>query len=230
MAGATLPPISRSAWPTVSPELPRHTFVCVDVASRWIPLGDTPVERLRTWLEADRPAVAARLQGDEPSGFLRLGVALPLSTGKQRLSFAAPRSAIKHVRGTLTLSEIVDACPASWQRDVRSLLAIAHAIALEARVYGSFAWQALTGDLYVSPASDIDLVWRPCSTGQFDALTDALLRWERSTSRRADGEVVLPSGDAVCWRELSSESTRVLVKSGSSVALRARSDCLAALA
>jgi phosphoribosyl-dephospho-CoA transferase len=188
------------------------------------------VERVRAWLEAGRPAVAARLQGDEPPGFLRFGIALPLSAGKQRLSFAAPRSAIKHSRGSLELREIVDRCPRSWQDDLRGLLADASAIALEPHVYGSFAWQALTGDRYVGPASDIDLVWRPRSTGQLDALTAALLRWERSSGRRADGEVVLSSGDAVCWRELSSETTRVLVKSASSVALRARSDCLAALA
>ena len=214
----------------MSPELPRHSLVWIDAAAHWIALCKTPVARLRAWLEADRPAVAARLQGDEPASFVRLGIALPPSMGKQRLSFAAPRSAIKHVRGTLLLREIVDAFPASWLDDVRSLLAIASAIALEPRVYGSFAWQALTGDRYVGPTSDIDLVWRPCSTGQLDALTAALLRWERSTGRRADGEVVLPSGDAVCWRELSSESSRVLVKSASSVALRARSDCLATLA
>ena len=222
-----MPPILRSAWPTVSPELRRHTLVWVDASARWAALGDTPVESLRAWLEADRPAVAARLQGDEPTGFLRLGIALP---GKRRLALAAPRTAIKQVRDALVLREIVDWCPVSWQGDIRGLLAIASQIALEPRVYGSFAWQALTGDIYVGPTSDIDLLWRPRSAPQFHALTAALFCWERSTGRRADGEVVLSSGDAVCWRELSSESMRVLVKSGSSVALRARSDCVAAIA
>jgi phosphoribosyl-dephospho-CoA transferase len=214
----------------VLPELPRHALGWVDASAHWIALGESSVESLRTWLAADRPAVAARFQGDEPPGFLRLGVALPPSTGKQRLSFAAPRSAIKRTRSALSLREIADSCPADWQGDVRDLLTMASALTLDPRVYGSFAWQALTGDRYVGPESDIDLAWHPRSGAQLHALTAALLHWERSTGRRADGEVVLPGGDAVCWRELASQCTRVLVKSHASIVLRTRSDCLAALA
>jgi phosphoribosyl-dephospho-CoA transferase len=138
--------------------------------------------------------------------------------------------AITHVRDALTLREVVESCPIEWQDAARDLAAISTAIALEPRVYGSFAWQALTGDCYVAPTSDIDLAWRPRSAGQHEALTAALLRWELSTGRRADGEVLLPGGEAVCWRELANESARILFKSGSSVALRARADFLAALA
>jgi phosphoribosyl-dephospho-CoA transferase len=225
-----LPPISRIAWPAVLPELPRHTLVWIDASAPWVALGGAPREHLRAWLDTGRPAVAARLLGDEPAGFVRLGVALPPSTGKQRLGFAVPRSAIKRVRDALTLREIADASPVEWQDAVRGLLDIASAISLEPRVYGSFAWQALTRERYVGPASDIDLAWRPRSAAQLDALTAGLVRWERSTGRRADGEVVLPSGDAVCWRELAGERARILVKSRSSVALRERSDFLAALA
>ena len=110
------------------------------------------------------------------------------------------------------------------------LAALARAIAVDPGVYGSFAWQALTGERYLAPGSDIDLLWRPRDTAQLDSLIAALIEWEQETGRRADGEVLLANGDAVCWRELASGSARVLVKSDAAVALRERADFLAACA
>lgn len=100
-------------------------------------------------------------------------------------------------------------------------------IGLEPCVYGSFAWQALTEECYVTPKSDLDLIWRPRSFPQLNALFSALPKWEMTSGRRADGEIVLPSGDAVCWRELASKAPRILVKSHSSVELRSRAELLA---
>jgi len=174
--------------------------------------------------------VVARRQGDEPDDCLRLGVALPASEGKRRLCLAAPRSSIQSHRGPLSLREVIDAGPGDWNDALHRLAEAADAIALEPGVYGSFAWQVLTGQGYLTSSSDIDLLWRPRSAAQLDALTGLLFRWERETGRRADGEVLLPDGDAACWRELRRESPRVLVKSHASVALRARSDLLNAFA
>ena len=230
MADASLPQTSLNAWPTVSPELPRHTLVWLRAGAPWVALSGASERRVRAWLCARLPAVVARRQGDEPENFLRLGVALPASEGKQRLCFSAPFSLIETHRGPLSLPEVSESCPGNWKDALRHLIAVTRAIALEPCVYGSFAWQALTGERYVSPNSDIDLLWRPRDAAQVDALIATMVRWEQVTCRRADGEVLLANGDAVCWRELASGSSRILVKSDASVALRARLDFLAAFA
>ena len=97
-------------------------------------------------------------------------------------------------------------------------------------MYGSFAWQALTRERYVDGNSDIDLLWRPQREAEIAALIATLTEWERLVRRRADGEVLLPNGDAVCWRELAGESKHVLVKSQSAVALHGRAEVLAQFA
>lgn len=141
-----------------------------------------------------------------------------------------PLSSIDCHRGPLSLREVIESCPRDWQDALRHLIVVTRAIRLEPCVYGSFAWQALTGKRYLAPGSDIDLLWRPRDAAQLDKLIATLIRWEQVTGRRADGEVLLSNGDAVCWRELASESSRILVKSDASVALRERSDFLAAFA
>ena len=174
--------------------------------------------------------VVARRQGDEPDHYLRLGVALPPSECKERLSLAAPLSSIDRHRGPLSLKEVIASCPGDWKDALFRLVALSRAIALEPGVYGSFTWQALTGERYLVPSSDIDLLWRPRDSAQLDKLIATMIRWEQETGRRADGEVLHSNGDAVCWRELASGSSRILVKSDASVALRERSDFLAAFA
>jgi phosphoribosyl-dephospho-CoA transferase len=54
-------------------------------------------------------------------------------------------------------------------------------------------------------------------------LTDGLrllVEWQAETTLQADGEVLLPDGAAVAWRELIRQQRRVLVKHAGGVALR----------
>jgi phosphoribosyl-dephospho-CoA transferase len=208
-------------------DLPRHTLVWLKRGSAWTALSGSPSWLLDEWFRAYRPAVIARRQGDEPAGWLRLGVPLPPARGKQRLSLAVHPLSVEEVRAPLALTDVIGCCPPEWMAPLQSLRAMARDVGLTPGVYGSFAWQALTGERYVGPGSDIDLVWHPQDATQLAALLGMLARWEESAQRRADGEIVLPNGDAVCWRELAGESSRLLVKSALAVALHRRSDVLA---
>ena len=63
-------------------------------------------------------------------------------------------------------------------------------IDLELRVFGSLAWQALSGLQYLTPQSDIDLLWHPLSNAQLQQGIALLARWEQDHGLRADGEVL----------------------------------------
>jgi phosphoribosyl-dephospho-CoA transferase len=208
-------------------DLPRHTLVWLKRRSAWMPLSGSPSSLLGEWFRARRPAVIARRQGDEPAGWLRLGIALPPSRGKLRLSLAVHPLSIEQVRAPLALTDVIGCCPPEWMAPLQSLRATACDVGLAPGVYGSFAWQALTRERYVGPGSDIDLVWHPRDATQLAALLGMLAHWEESVRRRADGEIVMPNGDAVCWRELAGDSRRLLVKSASAVALHPQKEVLA---
>jgi phosphoribosyl-dephospho-CoA transferase len=209
------------------PDLPRHTLVQLASEASWLTMPGSSSPCLRKWFAAGRPAMVARRHGDEPADFVRLGVALP---GKRRLSLAVHPSRIAHSRAPLSLPEVMKACPAEWAASLQLLNSLTLRTQLQPGVYGSFAWQALTRECYVDESSDIDLLWAPASAAEVDTVITVLTEWERCTQRRADGEVLMPNGGAVCWRELAGASRHVLVKSQSTVALRSRADVLAQFA
>ena len=156
-----------------------------------------------------------------------MGVALPPAEGKQRLSIAVSAASVARWRPPLSLREVMGCSPADWRHALELLLTLAEEIGLEPLVYGSFAWHALTGEKYITAESDLDLIWRPQTSAELASLLAALPRWENSTGRCADGEVLLPSGAGVCWRELAGVTSRVLVKSHSTAELRPRAEIFA---
>lgn len=90
-------------------------------------------------------------------------------------------------------------------------------------MFGSLAWQALSGLNYMTPQSDIDLLWHPLSHMQLQQGIALLARWEQDHGLRADGEVLFGINSAVSWREWaalkSGDNQRVLVKRASSAEL-----------
>ena len=87
------------------------------------------------------------------------------------------------------------------------------------QVYGSFAWEALTGMSYVRPNSDLDLRVevpdREIAVAVARALNALLL------PMRVDGELAFPDGSAIAWREYllwtERKVDRMLVKTRTSV-------------
>ena len=94
---------------------------------------------------------------------------------------------------------------------------------IELRVFGSLAWQALSGLPYLTSQSDIDLLWHPKSRRQLQQGIELLACWEQTSGLRADGEVLFGGTSAVSWREWSALQTgderRVMVKRESSAEL-----------
>ena len=187
------------------------------------------------WLAADRPLVVAR----QPCGAalpdsISVGLALPPAQGKRRIGLIVAMQDIVRHTPPLRLSDAIAHAPAGWQPALAELEAVAIQNDLELRVFGSLAWQALSGLNYMTPQSDIDLLWHPLSHMQLQQGIALLARWEQDHGLRADGEVLFGGSSAVSWREWSTlksgDDQRVLVKRESGAKLVAARELLELLA
>jgi phosphoribosyl-dephospho-CoA transferase len=165
---------------------------------------------------------------------LAVGLALPPALGKCRIALrVASHDLVRHAP-PLRLAEVIPHAPAAWQPALAELHDAAINIGIDLRVFGSFSWQSLSGLSYLSPQSDIDLLWHPLSHAQLQQGIALLARWEQSSGMRADGEVLFGGSSAVSWREWwqlkSGGDQRVLVKRDHSAELVAARELLALLA
>jgi phosphoribosyl-dephospho-CoA transferase len=180
-------------------------------------------EAVAALLAAGSPLVVRRqppLDGasSASSPTLALGMPLPPAQGRQRLAFAVPATAI--VRGSPP-PRLADAIPnlrTAWRAPLTDLACEAQAAGIELRLFGSAAWEALTGRPYLTENSDIDLIWRPVDADEIDAGIALLLAWESDSGLSADGEILFGDDAAVAWREWAriaearEGAQRVLVK------------------
>ena len=145
-----------------------------------------------------------------------MGLALPPAQGKRRIALSVHTHDIIRYTPPMLLADAIAHAPAEWQPALAELDAAATNLDIELRVFGSLAWQALSGLQYLTPQSDIDLLWHPLSNAQVQQGIALLAQWERSSGLRADGEVLFGGSSAVSWREWatlkSGDDQRVLVK------------------
>jgi phosphoribosyl-dephospho-CoA transferase len=176
----------------------------------------------RDWIAAGRPLVAARqaLAGER----VLLGLCLPLAQQRKRLSIQVGRSAVVEIRRPLSIEHCCPRLPAVDAEVLRRLAARAVTCSARAGVFGSLAWEALSGENYRHAESDIDLIVDVETMAQFDAMLSALQQAAGQLSCRLDGEIRFPDGNAVAWREVAanreSPAAAVLVKGPQEVALQ----------
>jgi phosphoribosyl-dephospho-CoA transferase len=210
------------------PKIGRHTLVWIRPECRALAAAQVTDDAMHTqvtaWLAADRPLVVARQPcGEALSDTISVGLALPPAQGKRRIALSVAAHDIVRYTPPLRLSDAIAHAPAKWQPALAELNAAATNIYIELRVFGSLAWQALSGLSYLTPQSDIDLLWHPLSNMQLQQGIALLARWEQASGLRADGEVLFGGSSAVSWREWatlrSGADQRVLVKRVSSAGL-----------
>ncbi|RIA21822.1 phosphoribosyl-dephospho-CoA transferase [Stenotrophomonas sp. AG209] len=203
--------------------LPRHTLVWLSAHAGWQADISAHEPRLADWFAQGLPAIVARRAADDADPRLRLGVPLPPAEGKLRLALRVPAHDVMRTAPPPTLQTVLEGdLVQDWQRPLQALQDIA-----EARVFGAFAWQYLTGLHYVHARSDIDLLWRIDTTAQADALAAKLQAWEAGYGRRVDGELCLADGAAVNWREYAGRGREILVKRPEGAALELRESVFA---
>jgi phosphoribosyl-dephospho-CoA transferase len=185
---------------------------------------------LKLWEGQDWPAVVRRMDIGTQDDEICLGLPLPPdedSGEKVRISL---RAHVGHISKAAPAVDLRAALRSSgpWRERLTALEQDAAGMGL--RVYGSLAMQALTGLLYVSPASDVDVLFHPTSRKQLDDGVALLSR--HAAQLPLDGEIVFPGGQAVSWKEwrmAMAHPAKVIVKELLSVRLADTASLLATL-
>jgi phosphoribosyl-dephospho-CoA transferase len=188
-------------WATLSPDWPRALVA---------PLSPAAHGAVAAWDPTRRPLVVARALPSDPADAVRLGLALP---GRGRVGLAVREAALAARRPAPLLEDALAVAPAEWRPLLAGVAADLRRAGVPPRVHGSLAWQHLAAEpsrAFLTPSSDVDLLLAPPGWRELEAAL-ALLGGRRG-SPRLDGEVLLPGGRAVSWRELASGAARVLVK------------------
>jgi phosphoribosyl-dephospho-CoA transferase len=203
----------------------RHDLVYLRPDAAWSAPGAAAGSPLWSaaaqWIAAGRPLVVARQPGAD--GQRRLGLSLPLAQDRQRLAILVESAAIVRWRPPLPVEHCLSRLPAEQAAPLLELAGRAAACAARLGVFGSLAWEVLSGEAYRHAESDIDLICDVATPAQFAALLAALHCAAERLPCRLDGEIRFPDGNAVAWREivanLKHPAAAVLVKGPSEVAL-----------
>ena len=120
-----------------------------------------------------------------------------------------------------TIPMVLSVAPLEWKP---SLDRLAQTIRVPYGVFGSLAWQYFSNDpsvTYLRQNSDLDLVFYPKTWEDVECFLKDLAAFDQSGAvPRIDGEIVLPDGCAVSWRELANRPVQVLIKGHDLVELR----------
>lgn len=207
--------------------LRRHTLVWLSPEAAHA-VSPAQAARVRAWFAQGFPAIVARRPAGTPADPLHLGVPLPPAEAKQRLAVRVREADIARSAALPMLEGVIASAPVAWRPALVALAQQAHAGGFAPRVFGAFAWQALTGLDYVHDGSDLDLLWEIETAAQAEAIVAMLFDWETRHGHRADGELRLPDGRAVNWREYAAGASRVLVKTEDDARLASRADLFSA--
>ncbi|AJX31612.1 malonate decarboxylase holo-[acyl-carrier-protein] synthase [Burkholderia oklahomensis] len=239
-----------SRAPAADAPLVRHTLVRVR-ADAWRGLlaardGVDALPFVRDWAARGWPLIVRRRSPCDAG--VPLGLPLPPSAGKRRIAFAAAREHIDAVCALPALADVEHEAPLAWRPTLAGLRALAGAHRVDCRVFGSLAWQTLTGLRYLRDGSDLDIVLMPSRSSaslpgplpvssasasasasfsssvplQREAIASflsALAELDAHAPMRIDGELLRADGAGVNWRELHAGEHEVAMKTATGVEL-----------
>ena len=185
------------------------------------------------WAELGRSVIVRRRLPGDGAHDVTAALPLPPSCGTRRIAICFPPGAELSALPPVLLRDVAAAAPDAWQQVIATLVAAGESIGVAPCVFGSLLWQHATGLPYLTPQSDLDLLWPVADEAAAEALAQTLIRLDGSAPIRLDGELVLPDGAGVNWRELAEadvpEAT-VLVKTMNGVGLRPKTALFRSLA
>jgi phosphoribosyl-dephospho-CoA transferase len=126
--------------------------------------------------------------------------------GKLRVAFSFRSHADVAPLPPVLLRDAAQSAPAAWRSTLSALLDLGESIDSPPRVFGALLWEHATGLPYLTSRSDLDLLWSARDAPAAASLLAGLRRLDIGSPVRLDGELELPDGGGVNWREISSES------------------------
>ncbi len=193
------------------------------------PQADTAADRERAarWQAAGRPFVVTRRRGDDRSvglGFCTTDPAHP-ELRPRRVAVHACASLVVELALPPTLDEIARLPAAS--RHVTSFARLARAAddtGIAIRVYGSWMWQAITGERHVRETSDLDVLIDVADVAAADRASAFLAAIDSELAFRLDGELSFVGLGEANWREYRQDRPEILVKSVETMRLTPRAE------
>lgn len=205
--------------------LGRHRWVHVRADARDAVVASCADETVRPvvarCLALGWPLVARARTGHEDANAVPVGLCLPQGLGKRRIALVVDRSQVELVEEPSALEDVAAVLPREARAVANELAVLARSLGFTARAFGSAAWQWRTGETYLTPDSDLDLLV-PARAPGLARWLDRLRALEPRSPLRFDGEIEHESGDAVNWREWMAAPASVLVKSTAGARLVAR--------
>ena len=163
-------------------------------------LGGIPL--LAAWADRGWPVIVRRRMEGDNINMVPAGVPLPPAAGKSRIAVNIPREAVMARAAPPALRTAARTAQAAWQPTIAALLVLGKQHGIEPAAFGSLLWEHHTGLSYLSPTSDLDLVWPAPASCDIASLLNGIARIERAAPMRIDGEIVFEQGAAANWREL----------------------------
>jgi len=196
----------RGGKQTSSPPWRRHDLLHVmpevwaSAVAHCPSLADLPL--LGAWADRGWPVIVRRRAEAEDPDLVPVGVPLPSAAGKRRVALLLSPEAVLQRSSPPLLRAAARVADPGWRSTIASLLAVGARTGVEPAAFGSLLWQHLTGLAYLSPHSDLDVLWGVPADFNVLSLVFSTAEIQRDAPLRIDGEVVFPDGSAVNWREL----------------------------
>jgi phosphoribosyl-dephospho-CoA transferase len=163
-------------------------------------LGQVPL--LTQWADWGWPVIVRRRLESEALDVVPVGVPLPPAAGKSRIALNVPPAAVTARAAPTRLRTVAHKAEPAWQPTIAALVALGERHGIESAAFGSLLWEHHTGLTYLSPTSDLDVIWSTHAGCNIANLLRGIAQIERLAPMRIDGEIAFPQGAATNWREL----------------------------
>lgn len=162
-------------------------------------LSEVPL--LAQWADRGWPVIVRRRLTSEGPDVVPIGVPLPPAAGKARVGLNIPQAAVMARAAPTSLRTVAHRAEPAWRPAIAALIALGERHGIEPAAFGSLLWEHHTGLTYLSPTSDLDVIWLTDESCDIPRLLRGIAEIEPTAPMRIDGEIVFPEG-AANWREL----------------------------
>ena len=196
----------REAGQTLSRPWSRHDLLHVapdvwaSVLALCPPVADLPL--VADWSDQGWPVIVRRRCEADDRHLVPVGVPLPPLAGKRRVALLIPPDSVLQRSLPPSLHATAKAADPGWRSTIDALVAVGARSGVEPAAFGSLLWQHLTGLAYLSPHSDLDVLWPIPANFDVHSLVCSIAEIQHDAPLRIDGEIIFPDGSAVNWREL----------------------------